>query len=299
MSLFKRDHRVRLTGVDVVTHGLPRPFGANAYHFFLTLTWPQYILATAIPFLVLNVAFALLYLLDSQDIANQNPPGFWGAFFFSVETLATVGYGDMHPATLYGHLLATTEIFIGMTGIALQTGLVFARFSRPRALIEFARNPVILHYDGRLTLMVRTANARQNVIIDAAARLHLLQWETSAEGLALRRIHDLVLVRERQPMFVLGWNLMHVIDEESPLWDLDAQSMIAQSSVLILTMQGNDETTSQNMQARKSYNAEDIRWQHRYRDMLRSGPDGITHMNYDYFHDVIPVETPLAPDAAA
>ena len=114
-------------------------------------------------------------MLGNAPIANQFPAGFGGAFFFSVETLATVGYGDMHPQTVYAHWIATLEIFVGMSSIALATGLIFARFSRPHAKIMFARYAVVRPLDGRMTLMVRAANARQNVIVEARARLRIMR----------------------------------------------------------------------------------------------------------------------------
>src|SRR5450631_3641567 len=128
----------------------------------MTVSWPALFGSFAVFFLLFNLAFATLYSLQPAGIANLHPPGYWGAFFFSVETLATVGYGDMHPQTLYAHLIATLEIFVGMSGIALATGLIFARFSRPHAKIVFSRYAIIRPLDGRMTLMVRSANARQN-----------------------------------------------------------------------------------------------------------------------------------------
>src|SRR5258706_4382695 len=189
--------RILRTGSRVVVaHGLPLPVWQDLYHRALVVSWPMFFVSLAVLFLMLNTTFATLYLLGHASIANQAPQGFAGAFFFSVETLATVGYGDMHPQTVYAHAIATLEIFVGMSGIALATGLIFARFSRPRAKIMFARYAVAHPVNGRMTLMVRAANARQNVIADARAKLRLMRNETTAEGFTLRKIHDLTLVRE-------------------------------------------------------------------------------------------------------
>jgi len=291
----QRSKTVRMGDRDVVTHGLARPFGANAYHVFLTLSWSQFFLAAACAFLLLNATFACFYLLGDAPIANQNPHGFWGAFFFSVETLATVGYGDMHPDTLYGHAVATFEIFIGMSSVAITTGLIFARFSRPRAMIMFARHPIVRPLDGMQTLMVRTANARQNVILEASANLRLIRREVTLEGVEMRRIHDLRLVRQQQPMFMLGWVLMHVIDESSPLWGATPESLAEQEAGLILTLNGVDETTSQPMQARQTYGADVIRWHMHYRDLLHIDEQGVAHMNFAHFHDVLPLPAPPPP----
>jgi inward rectifier potassium channel len=211
-----------------------------------------------------------------------------GAFFFSVETLATVGYGDMHPDTIYGHSVATLEIFVGMSGIALTTGMIFARFSRPHARILFAKCAVVRPIDGRMTLMVRAANARQNVIVEAKARMRLMRSETTPEGFYFRKVLDLPLIREQHPIFLLGWSLMHVIDEESPLFGQTLESLKASNAELMLMVEGLDETTAQPMQARYAWPPECILWQHQYVDLMFER-DGETHLDYGKFHDVAPL----------
>lgn len=284
-----KSQRVRLGNRTIVTYGRPRYFWSDFFHECLTLRWPAFFGLVALMFLALNAAFALLYGLGEQPIANQAPAGFWGAFFFSVETLATVGYGDMHPQSLYGHMLATAEIFVGMMSIAVVTGLVFARFSRPRAKIMFTHHPVIGPVEGKPTLTIRAANARQNVISEATARLRMVRRELSAEGMTMRRLHDLELIRDHHPIFSLGWNLMHVIDERSPLYGMTAESLEEMDADLILIIEGTDETTVQPMRARMNYNHAQIRWSHRYADIATDNGDGITHMDYTKFQDVIPL----------
>lgn len=164
-------HKVKLGANTIVVHGMPLHSWRDAYHTALTISWSVFFGALAALFMLLNMTFACPYQLGDAPIANQFPHGFPGAFFFSAETLATVGYGDMHPQTVYAHIIAILEIFVGMSGIALATGLVFARFSRTRAKILFAREAVIHPYEGRMTLVVRAANARQNVLAEAHAKL--------------------------------------------------------------------------------------------------------------------------------
>lgn len=282
----------------VIAYGMPPLGWRDLYHRALTVSWPAFFLSLAVLFLVINGCFATLYMLGAEPIANQSPAGFGGAFFFSVETLATVGYGDMHPQTVYAHVIATLEIFIGMSGIALSTGLVFARFSRPRAKILFARNAIVRPLNGRLTLMVRVANARQNVIAEARAKLRLMRVEGTREGYTLRKIHDLPLVRSEHPIFLLGWNLMHVIDETSPLFGETAESLAERDASLLITIEGSDETTSQTMQARFSWMHDDIRWFYRYVDLMHE-EGGITHIDYTHFHDIVPVDADTDTDAGA
>jgi inward rectifier potassium channel len=272
----------------VHTRGLPRYFWQDLYHRCLTVSWPQFFAAVAAVFLLLNAGFALLYLAGTAPIANQQPAGFLGAFFFSVETLATVGYGDMHPQTVYAHLVSTTEIFIGMNSVAAITGLVFARFSQPRARVLFAAHPVITRFDGKPTLMIRMANARQNMVVDVSAKLRLLRQEVSAEGIELRRIHDLPLLRHETPVFTLSWTVMHVIDQYSPLYGEDIDSLAAADASLILTVQGCDETTTQPLLARHFYAYDSLRWRHRYADVMEVDDQGQSHINYGKFHEVVP-----------
>ena len=149
-----------------------------------------------------------------------------------METLATVGFGDMHPQTTYAHVVATIEIFTGMSFLAVMTGLIFARFSRPRARLVFARNPVVNRHEGQPTLMIRVANARANMISDAAAQLWVVRTERSAEGATFRRFHRLALHRQENPMFILSWTLLHALEASSPLFGQSAEDLAASEATL-------------------------------------------------------------------
>jgi len=255
----------------------------------MTISWPTLFATLAAVFFALNVLFGSLYSLQPGSIANLNPAGFWGAFFFSIETSATVGFGDMHPQTMYGHAVASIEIFCSITSIALITGVMFARFSRPRARILFARHAVLRPIDGKPTLMLRAANARQNVIVEATAHLRLVRREVSSEGFKIRRILDLALVRDHNPLFALGWTLMHVIDETSPLAGETEESLKEGQGLLILTLTGIDETTGQDMTARTVYPADSLRWNHAFRDILGTDEDGYDLIDYAQFDEVVPL----------
>jgi inward rectifier potassium channel len=195
----------------------------------------------------------------------------------------------MHPQTVYGHTVAAVQIFIGMLNLAVQTGIVFARFSRPTARFLFARVAVVRPLDGRRMLMLRAANERQNVIVEASARLRMIQDSVSSEGYRLRRITDLPLVRDQQPLFVLGWNLMHVIDDSSPLAGETEESLAERNTVFSLTMSGTDETTGQVLVGRVEYPSRAIRWSHTFVDVLTTEPDGSSVYDYSRFHDVEPL----------
>jgi inward rectifier potassium channel len=278
--------RVNVGGREVVMRGIARAVFQDLYHYLMTVSWPQLFGVIAGFFLIFDFLFGCLYYLVPNCIANLNPPGFAGTFFFSVETLATVGYGDMHPQTLYGHTIAMIEMFVGLMMLALVTGIMFARFSRPRARFLFARVAVIRPIDGRRTLVFRAANARQNVVQEASAKLRMLRDEVTAEGLQLRRIRDLPLVREQQPAFFIGWLLMHVIDDSSPLRDETEESLRQTGTIFILSVSGTDETTGHTLIAREQYSSDALVWNKAFQDILRVDEEGVIHIDYTRFHDV-------------
>jgi inward rectifier potassium channel len=278
--------RMKIGGREVMARGIAPAVFQDLYHHFMTVSWPRLFGTIAALFLGFDFLFGCLYRLVPGCIANLNPPGFAGAFFFSVETLATVGYGDMHPQSLYGHTLAMVEMFVGLMMLALVTGLMFARFSRPRARFLFARYAVVRPVDGRRTLMFRAANARQNVVQEASAQLRLVRDEITLEGLRLRRITDLALVRSSQPAFSIGWTIMHVIDDSSPLARETEESLGRSKASLILSVSGTDETTGHMLIAREEYPSAAILWNMGFRDVLNVTTDGAVHIDYTKFHEV-------------
>jgi inward rectifier potassium channel len=288
---------VQLGRTEVLTQGLPRKVWQDLYHLTMTVPWPVLFLGFGLCFVAFNLVFALLYFAAPDSVANLNPQGYAGDFFFSVETLATVGYGDMHPQTLYGHTVAAIQIFIGMLYIAVLTGVVFARFSRPTARFLFARVGIVRPIDGKLTLMFRAANARQNIIIEATARLRMVYDWQSSEGYRLRRIVDLPLVRNEQPLFILGWNLMHLIDAGSPLAQHTLESLEAVNATFSLTLSGTDQTTGQVLVSRHEYPSAAVRWRHSFVDVITSSDAGETVYDYRRFHDTEPLAVePPRPD---
>ena len=290
--------RMRFGGREVTTQGIAPAVFQDLYHHFMTVSWPRLFATIAALFLSFDFLFGCLYRLVPGCIANLNPAGFAGAFFFSVETLATVGYGDMHPQSLYGHTVAMVEMFVGLMMLALVTGLMFARFSRPRARFLFARHAVVRPIDGRRTLMFRAANARQNVVQEASAQLRLVRDEVTLEGFRLRRITDLALVRSSQPAFSIGWTIMHVIDESSPLARESEESLRRSQASLILSVSGTDETTGHVLIAREEYPSTAILWNKAFRDVLEVSAEGAVHIDYTKFHEIEELATERAqPDA--
>ncbi|HEV3161531.1 MAG TPA: ion channel [Xanthobacteraceae bacterium] len=291
-------HLIGISGREIETRGLADGFWTDLYHRSMTVYWPTFFGTAAAIFVFLNTVFAFLYWLGNEPIANvagNEPLGF---FYFSVETLATVGYGDMHPQTHYGHFIATIEIFTGMSFLAVMTGLIFARFSRPRARFIFAKNPVVTIHQGQPTLMIRIANERNNAISQATARLWLLLLETTLEGVEYRRYHELLLDRREHPMFMLTWSIFHVIDETSPLYRMTPADLTAADAALTLNVSGVDDNSAQYLYARRLYSYQDIRWKYRYRDITSFSEQGTMVIDYSVFHEIIP-EDDITPVPSA
>ena len=276
---------VRINDREILTRGLSTGFWGDLYHRSLTATWRQFFASAALFYLGLNSIFALLFSIGDHPIANARPDSFADLFYFSVETLATVGYGDMHPQTDFGHILATIEIFTGMSCIAVMAGLIFTRFARPRARLIFARSAVVSVHDGQLMLMVRIANARSDVITDAEAKIWMVHQQTTVEGDTFRRFQELPIKRRGNPLFALSWTLFHSIDEESPLFGQSPDDLDAIDANFIVTIRGYDESAAQDVYARQGYTLRDIRWRHRYQDILSTEEDGRTYIDYAKFHD--------------
>src|ERR1700748_667995 len=194
---------VRLGGRGVNTEGPPLSLWADISHRCMTASWPAFIAGAALVFVLFNAIFAAFYWIGNDPISNVPHHAYIDYLYFSIETLSTAGYGDMHPQTHYGHFIATIELFTGIFSMSLMTGLIFARFSRPSSRVLFAHSAVISSHEGEPTLMVRFANERHNVISNATAKLWMLKNIVTAEGHPTRRFFELRLLRNESPIFAL------------------------------------------------------------------------------------------------
>ncbi len=290
LSKEQKAQLVRIGPREIQTLGLRQGFWTDLYHRSMTVYWPVFFGTAACVFNSLNAIFAFLYWLGKDPVANVGNDGMLSFFYFSIETLATVGYGDMHPQTEYGHFIATVEIFTGMSFLAVMTGLIFARFSRPRARFVFADYPVVSSRDGKPTLMIRMANARHNTISRANARLWIIRAERTKEGDQLRRFYELKLDRQEHPMFVLSWTLFHTIDKDSALHGTTGGDLVEAEALLVLNVSGLDDASAQQLYARRVYSSHDIRWQHRYRDIASVSAQGRFVLDYTKVPDTEPEE---------
>jgi inward rectifier potassium channel len=278
---------VRLGGREVIAEGLRLSFWADIRHRCMTASWPAFIGGAALLFVAFNAVFASFYWIGDQPISNVPDGAYIDYLYFSIETLSTAGYGDMHPQTHYGHFVATAELFTGIFSMSLMTGLIFARFSRPDARLLFADHPVVSNHEGKPTLMVRFANERHNIIGNATARLWLLRDEVSLEGRPYRRFYELPLVRNEHPALALSWTLNHVLTKESPLYGLDASDLEASSVSLVVVVSGYDVVAAQTVHARKAYDHADIRFGQRYADILDTTEEGRIRIDYGRFHETL------------
>jgi inward rectifier potassium channel len=277
----------RGTADQVLAFGLRRRWFGDLYHKALTVSWPAFLALDLGFYLAMNVVFATLYLLQPGSISNAQPGAFGDAFFFSVETIATIGYGVMSPATLYANLVMTIESSVGILFAALTTGLIFARFSRPTARVMFSRVAVVGPHNGTPTLTVRMANQRRNQMLAAEVVMTLVRDERTTEGILLRRFYDMKLVRDRSPIFAMTFTAMHEIDELSPLSGSTPEMLAELNAELVISTSGIDETLVQPVHARTSYLPHEILWDHRFADIMGYTEDGRRAIDYSRFHDTV------------
>ncbi|MEY2565198.1 MAG: inward rectifier potassium channel [Verrucomicrobiota bacterium] len=265
----------------------------DAYHWILSLSWPQFAALLSSAYIALNVFFASLYLIAGDTIAEMPAGSFSAAFFFSVQTLATVGYGHMYPTTIFGNILTTVEIMVGMFGLAVMTGLIFVRFSRPTARIEFTRNVVIAPFDGRPTLMLRVANLRHYSMAEAEFKVMFMRDEAVKEGDIIRRFYALKLQFDRIITFPVALTLRHVIDELSPLHGATTESLEASDARFVASVVGIETVIQAAVQSQKDYSWRDVRFGERFVEIYTETGEGRLTVDYGRLHETEPV--PVSP----
>jgi inward rectifier potassium channel len=276
-------------GSPVTAIGLPRRGMGDLYHLLLTWSWPRLFAAMAVAYLAANALFALCYLaLGPGAIDNARPGSFADAFFFAFDTMATIGYGDKVPRGTAANQLSLAQVLLGMAGLALSTGLVFAKFARPTARVLFSQVAVVQPFDGVPSLLFRLANARANQIVEAELRVVAVRPETTVEGEAIRKVYDLELRRSRSTVFSLTWLAVHPITPGSPLHGLDAEGLRRSGTTIMVSVSGLDEHLGATIHARHAYAPADVVFDARFQDILTVQPDGSGVVDYRLFHEVVP-----------
>jgi inward rectifier potassium channel len=259
---------IRFGDAEVIKYGMALFDLRDPYTIAVSVSWTTFFLLLLLLELVINAVFALLYVLDSGCLASTSPGSFTDAFFFSLETLATVGYGSISPANLYGHIVSAIEILCGLIFTAIITGLIFVRFSKPRPNILFADNAVITKHNGKPTFMIRVANGRRTAMASASAQVAALKSGVSSEGRGFRQAHEVKLVRDKMPFFVLTWTLMHTIDEDSPLYGLDLENSSSTDLTIAVTIQARDHAAGDDVFDLRFYGTEKILAGMAYKDAI-------------------------------
>jgi inward rectifier potassium channel len=262
----------------------------DVYHWLLTLRWPHFSAVIFGAYLCINLIFSACYVFQPHAI-NSMPEGSWAdAFFFSVETLATVGYGHMYPETTYGHVVATLEIIVGMFGMAIVTGLIFIRFSRPVARIVFSRVLVLSPFDGQPALTLRVANLRDQAMAEAEFRLMLIRDEPTKEGPNFRRFYQLPLQFDRLISFPAIITIRHIIDERSPLRGWTAEELERSDSRFSASIVCIDTVIPAPVQTHCAYTWRDIRHGHRFVEVYNSLADDTVTVDYSQLHTTEPIQ---------
>jgi inward rectifier potassium channel len=283
-----RKEILRAKGYDVHVVGAPSPGLRDIYHALLRAPWWGTLLTIVGVYLGLNVIFAIFYAW-SDGVANAHP-GFLDAFFFSVQTMGTIGYGSMYPQTRLANTLVVVESVVGLVVTALATGLVFARFSQVRPRVVFASRAAVGPLDGVPMLMVRVGNERRNRIVNTTFRMTLMRTTRTAEGVIMYRASDVPLVRGRAPALARSWTILHSIDSASPLYGQSPESLLRDEIELTVEVAGTDDTSLQPVHAIYVYSADSLVFGARLADVLSDTPDGNILLDLGQFHELVPTE---------
>jgi len=262
------------------------------YHWVLSLSWPRFAVFLAVSYIVINLVFGALYVARPYCINDLEPGSYPLAFFFSVETLATVGYGHNYPVTVYGHVIVTIEIFLGMIWIAVITGLIFVRFARPTARIVFSNCLVIAPHDGRLSLMFRVANLRHTSMAEAEFKIIYSRDERVLEGEEIRRFYYLKVYPNRMISFPAALTIRHTIDEQSPLFGITPERLEKEDAFFMASTVSLELVMAASVQSQQDYSFEDIRFGERFVDVYTQLEDGRLTVDYGRLHETEPVPSP-------
>ena len=292
MSRRPRHIRVRSGQFEFVKLNVKKFDWRDTYHLILTLSWPGFAAFVFGIYLLINLGFAGLYVLDPHSVAEMS--SFFDAFFFSVETLATVGYGHMYPESLYGHLITMLEIMVGLFGLAVITGLIFVRFSRPTARMHFSKVAVIAPFDGVPTLMIRLANLRHQAMVEPEFRMILMKDSITAEGEEVRRFRSLKLEFDHLIAFPAVLTVRHRIDEESPLFGMTPEDFQQQDVRILASIVGVDTVIVAPVQSLRDYNYDQFEWNRRFVEIYSESQEGDWTVDYgriDETEDCAPIRS--------
>ena len=267
--------------------GIQKKFMDDWYHTLMRISWGHYFVIFTLLYLCINSLFATLYFLGGDSILNANPKSYWDAWIFSFQTSTTLGCGYFLPKTMYAHLIVVFDSLSGILFVAISTGMAFARFSRPTSKVLFSKDMIITEYEGEKTLMFRLGNARATHIVDANIKSVVVLPETSKEGVEMKRIYDLELMRSRTPLFTLSWLVVHKIDEQSPIFGMSIDDIQNREALFVLSFTGIEDVFSQTVHGRHIYTSDHIMKAKKFEDILITDSNGNKLMDYSRFNNVI------------
>lgn len=288
----KMNRSVSRPGITNLTRNVKFQF-SDAYHSILSLSWSTFLFITLLSYLGTNIIFAACYYLCGPgaltSLSVDPTERFLDVFFFSVQTMSTIGYGKMAPVSLGANILVTLESIVGLMGFALVTGVIFSRFARPTARVVFSKVAVINKHDGIESFIFRIGNERLNQIVEARVNVVLVVDEKTKEGESYRTLYDLGLERSQTPLFTFSWTVVHPITEKSPLYGLAKEDLESKNAEILVTVAGVDDTFSQTIHSRFSYTASHILWKHAFVDILKRTDDSF-FIDMDNIHTVRPLD---------
>lgn len=271
----------------------------NPYHTMLTMSWPRFLSILAAFYFLINIAFgALFYLCGPDALAglphHESHGRIWDTFFFSVQTFATIGYGGMAPISIASNVVVTVESLVGILTVALATGVIFARFSRPVARIRFSAAGLIAPYRGGTAFEFRVANERDNQIVELEATVLFTRFE-ERDGRRIRQFYPLELERKNVMFFPLAWTIVHPIGRESPFYGATPAELEESEAEVLVLLKGTDETFSEVVHARSSYRWDQIRWGERFSSVFNlPGADGTISIDVGRLDDTERAPQPIA-----
>lgn len=269
--------------VKIIRNGKKTRIHKDIYFWALNTSWTKFLLTASIAYLSLNAFFASLYFFSGNAILNADANSFWDAYLFSFQTSTTIGYGYFLPKSNLANIIVIFDSLAGLLYIALTTGLIFSKFSKPISKVLFSKNAIIADYDEIPTLIFRIANDRDTNIVNAEIKVVVLKPYKTKEGLEVIRYHPLKLVTDSAPMFSITWMVMHKITEESPLYGLSIDDIVRDQMNVILSFSGVDDVLSQSTQTNHVYQANQIVKASKFVDII-SVVDGSRVINLDKFH---------------
>ncbi len=263
---------------------------SDPYHLILTIPWFAFFIVVSVTYILINAIFALLYLAGGNCLNNAHPGSFADAFFFSVQTLSTVGYGDISPKTTFANLIVLVQAIVGLLVVAIVTGLSFTRFTKLTHRVVFSQVAVIAPHNDVPTLMFRMMNQRRNQILETQLRVYLLRDEITTEGKLIYKIHELKMLQSHAPSLTLSWTAMHAIDTDSPLYSVTPESLADNHVQIVACLSGIDDIVFSAIQTQYTYAAKEIFFNYRFMDLMSISATGDRHFKPVHFHRVMPIE---------